>query len=1026
MLILSACGTPTPTVTPTEEPAPVETPATEEPAEEPAGRGPLVIEEGKLYLAIIWHQHQPVYYKDPETGIYQRPWVRVHATKDYLDMAAMLEQYPDIHATFNITPSLIRQLDDLAAGAKDLYWVLAEKPASELTDEDKAFILARFFDTNPNIIARFPRYAELAAMRGDPDAWTEQDYRDLQILFNLAWVDPGWLAEEPLASLVAKERDYAESDKEILFAEHLRIIQEVIPYHAQLQESGQIEVTMTPFAHPILPLLVNTDLAQIALPEDTLPTAFIYGQDAIAQVNLGVQFYEDHFGMAPRGMWPAEGSVAEIVVDMIAGAGIQWIATDEFVLANSLPDIEGFTRDSSDTVQQADMLYQMYAVQGRQDPVAIIFRDHTISDKVGFEYSGMDGAAAAEDFVQRIESIRAELEAEGATGPNLVTVLLDGENAWEYYDNDGKEFLNEMYRLLSESDDIVTVTPSEYLAALEEASVEPPLIDTLWAGSWIDGTYSTWIGEDEENLAWEYLRQTREALQAAITEGRLDEATTEQAMTTMYIAEGSDWFWWYGADQNSGVDGDFDRQFRSYLAQIYTLIGEEVPGFVQVPIIAESPQDPDKLAEGIVAVTADGVAAEGEWDSAAYYTVEGIEAVSSFYYGFDADNMQVRIDLPAGALDDLTLGFYMNVPEVGKANAYSRYGAGETLFGFGAKRLVEVTFAGGVPAVAVYSADGAGAWNAFTPAADAGQLAAVLGEGLLEMTLPYTAFSGGLGSGDRIDLRLVVSEGETDLGVIPALGPSLAVVPALPIPNVFMTVADPTGDDFGPGTYTYPTDAVFTAGSFDLIEFSAGYDDENVIFRVKFNGPVQNVWGAPNGLSIQTIQIYIDADGPASGDRLLFPGANAALTPDFAWDTAIWAEGWTPGIVTPSPDGPVKTATGLTIIADAGQRQVTISAARSQLPAGDPAAWAYAVAIASQEGYPEAGVWRMRNVNPVAEQWRVGGGVEDTNHTRLLDILWPEDAAPTQAEYLSSYTSSTEDVGTLGPDDFPQVPMVRP
>ncbi|MBN1964350.1 MAG: glycoside hydrolase, partial [Anaerolineae bacterium] len=502
-----------------------------------------------LYLSIIWHQHQPVYYQDPETGVYARPWVRVHAAKDYVDMAAILEQYPDVHVTFNITPSLIRQLDDIAAGAQDLYWVMAEIPAEDLTAEQRRFILERFFDINSRIIDRFPRYRELAASRdelgidGAVEGWSAGDFRDLQVLFNLAWTDPDWLAQEPLLSLVQQGRNFSEADKAVVFAEHLRLVQEVIPLHARLQEAGQIEVTMTPFAHPILPLLVDTNLALQAMPDADLPQRFVFGQDAVAHVDLGVQLYQEHFGVVPRGMWPAEGSVAPEIVQMVANAGIQWIATDEGVLARSLPDVEDFTRDSSDTVQQADALYRPYSVTGgRGGEVAIIFRDTEISDLVGFRYSGMDGEAAAADFMQRINNIQARLQEEGAAGPHLVTVLLDGENAWENYANDGKDFLHALYRMLSEADNIQTVTPSEYLAMTDE----PQPIADLWRGSWIDHSYATWIGEDEENLAWDYLLETRNALQQA--DVRLSADARQRAFELMYIAEGSDWFWWYGAD----------------------------------------------------------------------------------------------------------------------------------------------------------------------------------------------------------------------------------------------------------------------------------------------------------------------------------------------------------------------------------------------------------------------------------------------------------------------------------------------
>ena len=353
-VVLAAC---TP---PTETPAPPITPA--EPTDTPI---PVEPEEPPLYVALVWHQHQPLYYKDPETNVYTRPWVRVHATKDYYDMAAILKNYPDVRATFNLTPVLIRQLDDLAGGAKDIYWVLAEKPADQLTEDDKRFILQRFFDVNPKIIDRFPRYTELQAKRGgaEPEqidaaleSYTERDFRDLQVLFNLAWFDPDFLAEEPLKSLVEKGESFAESDKPILFDKALEVIQSVIPVHKELQDAGQIEVITTQYAHPILPLVYSTRLALVGNPDGEKPTdTFSYPNDAKSHVEKSVEVYEQHYGQKPRGMWPGEGAVAQEIVKMVGEAGYNWMASGEQVLAKSI-GIDAFTRDSADTVQQADAL----------------------------------------------------------------------------------------------------------------------------------------------------------------------------------------------------------------------------------------------------------------------------------------------------------------------------------------------------------------------------------------------------------------------------------------------------------------------------------------------------------------------------------------------------------------------------------------------------------------------------------------------------------------------------------------------
>jgi len=324
-----------------------------------------------LYVNLTWHQHQPLYYKN-EDDVYTRPWVRAHATKDYLDMAQKVAEYEDVHVTFNFTPSLIRQLNDIANGAKDIYWVLGEKPVSELTSEEKRFILERFFDVDwDNIISRYPRFQELLDKRGGTDeasidaameSFTNQDYLDLKIWFNLAWFDPVFLSEEPLLGLVEKGEGFVESDKEVLFTKVLEVVQDVITYHKQLQDSGQIEVTTTPYAHPIPPLIYNNQLSLVGNPSAKMPgIPFAYPQDAQEHLVLSVEMYEENFGIGVHSLWPGEGAVAQDVVPMIAQAGYTFMQTGEPVLAKSL-GIESFTRDSEGFGQEVDDLYRPYYV----------------------------------------------------------------------------------------------------------------------------------------------------------------------------------------------------------------------------------------------------------------------------------------------------------------------------------------------------------------------------------------------------------------------------------------------------------------------------------------------------------------------------------------------------------------------------------------------------------------------------------------------------------------------------------------
>ncbi len=1031
--LLAACGEPepTPTVSPSPTPLPVTPTTTAGPTPKPAP------EKLPLYLSIIWHQHQPLYFKDPETGVYQKPWVRLHAAKDYVDMAAILEQYPYIQATFNLTPSLLRQLMDMKSGTRDLYAVHTMIPAAGLNDEQKGFIRSRFFDINPKIIARFPRYQEIADDRENSDNWDTQTWLDLQVLFNLAWTDPDWLAEEPLASLVTKGRDFTEGDKATVLNEHLQLAARVIPLHRRLQSEGRIEVTMTPFFHPILPLLIDTTLARQAVPDIELPPRFSYPRDAVAQLQLGIDFYSETFGRPPTGMWPAEGAVAEEIVGLVSRGGIRWMASDEEVLARSLGS-KSFARDSSEIVQDPDLLYRPYIVQDRsQDPeLYVVFRDKVISDKVGFTYSGTDGLEAAQDFVRRILDIRDRLTQAGASGPNLVSVILDGENAWEYYPNDGKDFLHNLYRLLQEEQTkgtIRTITPSAYVAQFPEQ----PAIDPLWAGSWVSPDYLTWIGEDEENRAWDYLGRVREFVEKR--KKNLDEDTLAAVMDAIYTAEGSDWFWWYGADQNSGDDGSFDLQFRLTLQRVYELMGAEVPTFLKVPVIPQTAIAPAAGASALITPQIDGQASEDEWQGGGYYTAEGgVQAgpeqiVSQLWYGFDKENAYLRLDArrPWAEVDDETLvGFYLTRPGGGPEQPFSRIGAGETLLGFGAHVLVEATITSEGATAAFLDVDEAGN---YTPT-DVELPVGVSGS-TLEVAVPYAVF-GKPDAGDVFRLRVVVSEGEArDIQVMPGAGPAQLVVPDLGLTTPVLTVADPTGDDHGPGSYVYPTDAVFGSRAYDLTEFAVAEDDNNLIFRFTFAGKLNNDWGAPNGMGIHTLDVYIDA--AEGGERKLIPGRNAALPADSGWEFAIWAEGWYPGLYgPPTEDSPEPQQIGdsstLNIISDPGQNKITVRVAKKVfaeslgLETLDAASWRYLAVVMSQEGYPSGGVWRIRDVNPAAAQWRFGGAPDDTNHTRIIDVAWPAEATPTQEEMLSTYPPSQEaNMDMLGPDDFAQLQMYQ-
>lgn len=1044
-----ACRTvqpPTPTLTPEEEPTAAPAP-TEEPA--PSPTVPAEPAEDVLYLNLLWHQHQPLYYKD-ERGVYTRPWARVHATKDYYDMAAILAEYPGVRVTFNLTPVLMRQLDDLASGAKDRYRVLSEVPADELSADQKRFILTRFFDANwDHMIARFPRYEALLDKRGrsaDTDTieaalaeFSDQDFRDLQIWWNLAWFDPSFLAEEPLRSLVEKGEGFEEPDKAVIFGQVDRIVGEVIPLHKELQDRGQIEVIITPYAHPILPLLYATDLAEVGDPGAALPERFSYPNDAIAQVERSVEVYLDHYGQPPRGMWPAEGAVSEEIVKFVADAGYRWMATGEHVLAKSL-GMEGFTRDSNDIVQEADDLYRPYYVQFRDGPrVAVVFRDLRLSDLVGFEYSGEPGEQAAQDLIDRLEAIRDRLREQGAEGPHLVSVILDGENAWEHYDNDGLAFLHALYEKLQASETIQTITPSEYLTRFPEQRE----IETLWPGAWFSSDYGTWIGEEEEKIAWDYLRETREDL-AAYDIRKSKETTPErlaEALDFMYLAEGSDWFWWYGSDQDSGTDEYFDEGYRALLRGVYESLGEPVPGFVNVPIIPERPTPPSRAVQDVIAPVIDGQVSGDEWRLAGVYEVRGgaqaraEDVLAALYFGYDPDQIYLRVDAkqPWQTIGTGILEVYLGVTGLDETSAVSRFGGPDASLGFGASTLVEVaTGSGGALDARVLSPAAEGRWSEIP---EVGGISTSASGDVVEIGIPF-ALLGGVSPGDRLIMKVVWNEGDVDAARevqrVPTEGPIEIIIPDLTDVNYFLTVDDPAGDDHGPGTYVYPTDAVFASGVYDVSSFAVGVDGSDFVFRFELNGPIENPWGSGINLSVQTFDVYVDVDpGAGTGARMLLEGRNAALEETHGWEMAVWVEGWNQQVLVPDENGVPREISGenVRVIVDP-DGAITVRADAQSLPgfgqddAGnwtlDPVQFGYAAAVLSQDGFPSPGVRRVRDVETVSSQWRFGGAPEDTNHTRIIDLVWPDE----QAGLLSDYPSSNDPVGELAPDQFPQLPLL--
>ena len=526
----------------------------------------------ELYVMLLWHQHQPYYPKDDD-GNFSKPWVRLHATKDYLDMVELVQDFQGLQVTFNLTPTLMNQLNELSNGSKDIYWVHTEIEANKLTDTQKDFLRDRFFDINSRTINTYPRYIELRNLRQNPQEWTLQDYIDLQVLFNLGWTDPKYLSIEPLNKIVEKGSNFSEDDKKLVLEIHKELIDKVIPEHLNAYKNNHIELITTPFAHPILPLIHNSDLGKIGDTTSDFPkNIFSFEDDARAHVKKGKDVFFENFGFYPNGMWPAEGAVAQEVLKYFNDEDIFWIATGQNPLEKSL-DVK-IQRWVGGVASKPELLYRPWnTVLPNGETIPIFFRDNYLSDKM-FDYSEKRTDLSIQEFENTILKLR-EKTSELDFIP-VVSIIADGENFWENYSNDGIDFLNGMYTVLTKYDWLETITPTDYLKLYGD-NLET--IDELYPSSWFQSNFATWIGETDENQAWDHLYQTRIDFEEAKKSGNFSNEQINKAYEYMLLAEGSDWFWWYGLDQDSSVDYYFDQAFKDLLSMVYVSLGLEKPSF---------------------------------------------------------------------------------------------------------------------------------------------------------------------------------------------------------------------------------------------------------------------------------------------------------------------------------------------------------------------------------------------------------------------------------------------------------------
>jgi len=546
-------------------------------------------------LVILWHMHQPDY-RDYASGEFVLPWTYLHAIKDYTDMAYHLERHPKVRAVVNFVPILLDQLEDytdqFASGQlrDPLLRLLIHENSANLSAQERQLAFDACFRSNhTKMIAPYPSYMRLWELFNLLQTESEsglsylsgQYVADLLTWYHLAWCGESVRREHVLvASLMSKGQDFSFEDRKQLFDLIGKLISGIIPRYRRLAESGQIEISATPHYHPLAPLLIDFATTREAMPDAPLPISPHYpkGKQRIAaHIESAKKSHRARFGSEPQGMWPAEGAISTETLEVFAAEGCRWVASGEGVLVNSLHNLAQPVPDSS------QYLYRPYQLKNGADGLHCFFRDDRLSDLIGFEYSRWRGNDAAGHFIAQIETIGQRAPVEETP---VVSVILDGENAWEYYPYNGFYFLDELYAELEANANIHTSTFSDYLTSsmTNPFSAKKRDLPSIVAGSWVYGNFATWIGSKDKNHAWDLLCVAKQSFDMVISSGRLNQAEQDAAEKQLCSCESSDWFWWFGDYNPSHSVASFDQLFRHNLTELYSLLKLPAPQNLSEPI----------------------------------------------------------------------------------------------------------------------------------------------------------------------------------------------------------------------------------------------------------------------------------------------------------------------------------------------------------------------------------------------------------------------------------------------------------
>jgi len=609
----------------------------------------------KLNIAFIWHFHQPVYQESFEKD-FLMPWVRLHATKDYLDMLYRIDKFPRLRVNFNISPTLADSLLRYTNGSKDIHLRLLMSDISELNDEDKKFILNNFFDANyANMILTRKYYSYLYNKRFSEDEistdhFSDQEYADIMTNHTLAWVDKIFFDEYPeLKKLYDKEQGYTLKDRRRIAEITYDIVRKILQTYKEYYLRDKIEISTNPYYHSILPLLLDVNALPYAYNENLPSNPNVLAEDACLQTKKALDKFEELFGKRPKGLWLSEHCISKKTVNLLSELGIEWTIADEGILADTLD--QKFPRDFEGNLEDPFYICKNYKLKGAEN-TNIVFADSFFANLVGFGYGNYEGATAANDLYERIKTIQNKLD--NSPDDHILTIAMDGENCWESYANDGGEFLDTLYGLLENDESLETVLMSEYF----KKAKNPIVLDNICAGSWINKNFDLWIGEPVKNLAWKYLENAREAYNERSLHIHSEDQKAK-ALEELHIAQGSDWLWWYGEPNESGQDHIFDHLFRTHLKNMYEILEVEHPRYLDIPLISIIGK-PIRHPRRHIAPTINGTLSEevDNWVDAGYIflpdnpTSSVGKTVKGIYFGNDRENLYFKFEINKSYMKD--------------------------------------------------------------------------------------------------------------------------------------------------------------------------------------------------------------------------------------------------------------------------------------------------------------------------------------------------------------------------------------